>query len=558
MTTTRPTGELPAPSWQNGLAVAGLAGIASFQPSLLPRSRTDQGIVTGGSLLAGFAAGYAVDKAANLLDGATPLDAVGSRLVLCAAGATLFAAATIATHGRPSTAVSALRTAGITTAIAAGTGAALIAERHAAERLDEHLPGGRAAAHAAIFGVAALGAAALILGHTRTSFTAPTGPLPPAQGTAPITEPFDAAHHADIVALRRSVTTTSGGAGSLLPAAGLDEKGVRFVSEVTPAAEIDRVMGVTGARDPIRIYGGMKHGATTDEIAGKVYDEMVRLRAFDRTSIHVYSPSGSGHVNPTAVQANEFLTRGDVASVTIQYNNQPSVKSLGKIGVGRDAHAAILRRITDHVRAMPEGTRPTVNIYAESMGAWSSQDVFRGRGLAGLREMGIDRAMWVGTPRTSAWKPEVLGRAGQTIDATGLVGEVSSPSALAKLPAEVRDRLRVTLLTHLNDPVAKYERSLFVAEPEWLRDAAAAGGVPAREKWFPFVTGLQTMIDAKNATKVLPGYFGASGHDYRAEVAPVLAEAFGHRATEEQLARITRELVQAELARVKVPLPRLA
>jgi hypothetical protein len=56
-------------------------------------------------------------------------------------------------------------------------------------------------------------------------------------------------------------------------------------------------------------------------------------------------------------------------------------------------------------------------------------------------------------------------------------------------------------------------------------------------------------IDMKNSANVIPGEFGAKGHDYRADLAPFIREVYALRASDEQLASIERSLQASELQR---------
>ena len=67
---------------------------------------------------------------------------------------------------------------------------------------------------------------------------------------------------------------------------------------------------------------------------------------------------------------------------------------------------------------LPLERRPTVVLFGESLGAWTSQDPFVGRGTAGLRVAGIDHSVWIGTPHFSKWKEEVLFDDSDDIDAS--------------------------------------------------------------------------------------------------------------------------------------------
>ena len=46
------------------------------------------------------------------------------------------------------------------------------------------------------------------------------------------------------------------------------------------------------------------------------------------------SPTGTGYLNYVTAEALEFLTRGDVAMVAMQYSLRPSPLSLFRVGIG--------------------------------------------------------------------------------------------------------------------------------------------------------------------------------------------------------------------------------
>jgi hypothetical protein len=69
-------------------------------------------------------------------------------------------------------------------------------------------------------------------------------------------------------------------------------------------------------------------------------------------------------------------------------------------------------------------------------------------------------------------------------------------------------------------------------------------------RWRPFATFWQTAIDAANAMVTVPGEFRSYGHDYRADTAPVVRDAYAlPHATSEQLARIEAALRVLEVER---------
>src|SRR4029077_3882757 len=98
---------------------------------------------------------------------------------------------------------------------------------------------------------------------------------------------------------------------------------------------IEQAMGDQVKADPIRIYVGLDSAPTLAERVQLALTERERTGAFDRSLLMLMSPTGTGWINPSVVQAVELYTRGDVASVALQYSKRPSPMSIGRIAVGR-------------------------------------------------------------------------------------------------------------------------------------------------------------------------------------------------------------------------------
>ena len=122
---------------------------------------------------------------------------------------------------------------------------------------------------------------------------------------------------------------------------------------------------------------------------------------------------------------------------------------------------------------------------------------------------------------------------------------------LEELTAEERRRLRATVLSHDNDPIAVLSPDLLVREPVWLGESRGRG-VPDDMDFTPVSTFLQVMIDAMNAMVTVPGHFGSFGHDYRADMARMVRGAYGFDdITDEQVEAIEQQLVTLELERAE-------
>ena len=341
----------------------------------------------------------------------------------------------------------------------------------------------------------------------------------------------------------------SGGPGSLVSWDSLSREGRRHVSTVLPARLIEQVMGEPAAAEPIRIFVGLESAPTEYERRDLVLGELQRTGAFDRELLMVISPTGTGYVNYVAVEAAEYMTRGNIASVAMQYSLRPSALSLDRVAEGRLQYRMLIDAIHNQLAGRPAARRPRVVIFGESLGAWTSQDAFEHRGTQGLIDAGIDRAIWIGTPYMSKWKQEALGGDRPDIDRS-LLGCFNDFGQLQALGREARERLRYVMVTHDNDGVACFGPDLLVRAPDWLGPPATRPAtVPKTERWQSPTTFVQTLIDMKNSANVIPGQFEAKGHDYRADLARFVREVYALPASDEQLASVERALRADELRR---------
>jgi uncharacterized membrane protein len=343
-----------------------------------------------------------------------------------------------------------------------------------------------------------------------------------------------------------STPACSGGPGSAITFARTGRQGRRFVRNVPTVQAIEEVMGEPAVAEPVRVFVGYDMAKSAEERVVYALEELERTGAYERALLIVGSPAGTGVVNSVAFETADYLLRGDTAAVAVQYERLPSLLCIHRTGVGGHHHRLLLEGIRDRLQRMPNGRRPRVVVYGESLGAWAGQNAFLHRGIDGLDELGVERALWVGTPYYSGWLHEALRPGGAP---EGTVIEVPSVLPLRALSEEQRSRLRVVLLTHHNDPIRKLNVDLLVRRPAWLGDERPPT-VPDRQRFTPVITGLQTIIDTANATNQVPGVFRATGHDYRLDLPGVAMEAFAlPRPTPEQWERIMATLQADEAAR---------
>ncbi len=342
----------------------------------------------------------------------------------------------------------------------------------------------------------------------------------------------------------------SGSKASLVRYEDLGQQGRRYVTDVMTPELIESTMGEPAVAAPIRVYVGFDgqplYPAGRSETA---LEELERTGAYDRGTLLLVSPTGTGWVDHTMIESAEFFTRGDIATVCIQYGRFPSFLSLQKVRAGRQQFRQLVWGVHQRLAGMPEDERPKVLVFGESLGAWASSDVIMKQGVAGLDHYGIDRALWFGMPQLARWSAAGMYRPGQLTPA-GTVGVFDRWEQLEKLSPEQRDDLRIVQLSHDNDPITLVTPTLLYRKPDWLGEERGRN-VPTEQRWTPGITFIQTLVDAANAMRDVPGEFRSTGHDYRADTARFVAEGYRLPYTEEQLAAVEKILRALEVERAQ-------
>lgn len=343
----------------------------------------------------------------------------------------------------------------------------------------------------------------------------------------------------------------SGAVGSVSSFADLGQQGRRFVTDTVTPRLVEEVLDEPAITHPIRVFVGFDseplYQTGRAELA---LEELERSGAYDRAHLLLVSPTGTGWVDQTMVETAELLTRGDIATAAIQYARYPSFLSLQKVALGGSQFRLLLLGVKQRLRERPPERRPKVLVFGESLGAWSSSDVVMFSGISGLDHYGVDRALWVGLPGLAKWSRNGMARGGSALVPSGTVRVVDHPEQLEGLSEEERAGLRVVILSHDNDPIAQLVPDLIVRRPPWLADDGRGRGVPPQMRWRPFVTFWQTAVDAANAMVTVPGEFRSHGHDYRADMARVVRDAFALPAVrDDQLAAVEATLRRLEVDR---------
>ena len=347
------------------------------------------------------------------------------------------------------------------------------------------------------------------------------------------------------------IPEVTGGPGSFSSWNDQTRESRRWLSMVLTPEEINHVMGTTKAKQPIRVYASLEATRTAEERANLLLAEIDRTRALERPYFVLFSPTGSGYVNYVACETVEYLTRGNCASAAIQYSVLPSALSLTRVPEGTDQTRMVMNGIMKRLLAMPRGKRPKILMFGESLGSQVSEDLFKGQGISGPDGIGLEAAVWIGTPAATEWKKELWGE--RSVSEPPEVGPGSSylPRAVRdwrNLPAEEKSKVDFLLLQNGDDPIPKFGTSLIWRQPDWLGPTPERPpGAPRNTKWMPVVTFIATFIDMQNALTPTPGVFDEGGHDYRRETPEAVRQVFGLEATDEEMASVQEALRAREL-----------
>ncbi len=348
-----------------------------------------------------------------------------------------------------------------------------------------------------------------------------------------------------------SLPEVTGSPASGIPWDVQSREGTRWLSAVLLAGHIQDVMKEP-AKQPIRVYASLDCAPTEEERADLLIQELDRTNAWDRDAIALFSPTGSGYVNYVACETYEYLSRGNCASMAIEYSVLPSALSLTRTGLGTRQTRLVVDRITERLLQMPEDKRPKFYLFGESLGCKVSQEMFTGASNAGPRGAAIDAAVWVGTPAFTNWRKTLWGDRSEGVAPQVGPDDIYLPRAIHDwhaLDTADKENVDYLLLQNGDDPIPKFEAPLLWRQPDWLgADDERPPGAPRGTHWQPVTTFLATFTDMLNALTPTPGTFQEGGHDYRVEIPEAIRRVWRLPATEEQMARVNAVLRTRELA----------
>jgi uncharacterized membrane protein len=307
----------------------------------------------------------------------------------------------------------------------------------------------------------------------------------------------------------------SGGPGSLVPWDSLGRQGRAFTGSGPSARDIGEFTH-SAAQEPVRAYAGLTTSGDTETRAERAVADLRRAGGFERENLLVMTTTGSGWVDPAAVDSFEYLGSGDSATVAMQYSYLPSWLSyLVDQSKAREAGRELFDAVYDVWSKLPQDQRPRLFVAGESLGSFGGETAFSGEYDLRNRTAGT---LFAGPPNFNtlfrefsdhreAGSPEIepVYKDGRTVRFT------DDPTTRIS-PADASwEGTRVLYLMHPSDPIVWWSPGLAFSEPEWIGEAPGDDVLEAMV-WMPFVTFWQVTADLPFATGVPDGH----GHTYKA------------------------------------------
>ena len=302
----------------------------------------------------------------------------------------------------------------------------------------------------------------------------------------------------------------AGSPPSLIAWEDLGRRGRSFVASGPSAADIGTFHG-GAVREPIRVYVGLNAAETPGERARLALQELIRVGGFDRSVLLLVTPTGTGWIDPAALDPVEYIHRGDIATVAAQYSYLPSYLALiTEAPSGAEMARALFEEVYGYWTQLPSESRPKLYLHGVSLGALNSdlsfdlydvlRDPFHGALWAGppFRSRSWSRITTSRNPDSPAWLPRF--RDGSVVRFANQNGGLEAGSA-------PWGPLRIAYLQYGSDPVTFFSAGSFFREPEWLRAPRAPDVSPAM-RWYPVVTMVQLAADLAADAETAPLGFG--------------------------------------------------
>jgi uncharacterized membrane protein len=286
----------------------------------------------------------------------------------------------------------------------------------------------------------------------------------------------------------------------------LGREGRNFIANGPSAEKISSFTGES-AIEPLRVYVGLESANSVNARAELALTELKRIHAFDRSVLIITTPTGTGWMDPNAVDSIEYIHGGDTVNVGIQYSYLSSQSTLLFLPtIANKTSEAMFHTIYNYWKTLPQEARPKLYLFGLSLGSFGSEHSAK---LHEIIEEPISGALWAGPPfvndlhrditnnrnaNSPAWLP--------TYGDGSLVRFTSKDNNLDNYESEW-GMLRLIYIQHATDAISFFSPNLFYKKPDWLIGERGPDVSPFLH-WQPVVTFFQILFDLTASVQNTP------------------------------------------------------
>ncbi|MBL4796687.1 MAG: alpha/beta-hydrolase family protein [Oleispira sp.] len=307
---------------------------------------------------------------------------------------------------------------------------------------------------------------------------------------------------------------STGSAGSFIKWKSIGRTGQNFVAAGPNYEDLSAFFN-QHTLNPLRVYAGLRSGDSVQERADLALQELIRIKGFSRSKLVIATPTGTGWLDPSAMDPFEYLHKGDTAIVSMQYSYLPSWLTLLVNPAGAKESALVLyNTIHQYWSKLPRDTRPDLYIFGLSLGSLAAETSMN---VATMMSNPIQGGLLVGPPFPSTLAPILIKQRNvnspqwlPTIHDSSLV-RFSAQKNYVKNEDWQWGPMRFVYIQYASDPMVFFSLDLFRKEPDWMM-GARGHDVSPDFKWYPVITFLQVLFDLPMADRMPRG----NSHNYSA------------------------------------------
>ncbi|QBG36250.1 alpha/beta hydrolase [Litorilituus sediminis] len=316
----------------------------------------------------------------------------------------------------------------------------------------------------------------------------------------------------DLLAPMRSSAT--GSENSLISWSTLGKAGQEFIN-FAPTKQAIEKFHQAQSKQPLRVYVGLRAKDTVEQRAELALQELIRVNAFKRSKLVIATPTGTGWLDPFAMDTLEYIHQGDTAIVAMQYSYLPSwLTLLVDPSSARQSAAALYNKVHGYWAKLDKDKRPDLYLFGLSLGAYGAETSIN---LTTVINNPIQGGLFVGAPFTSMFLP--LLTKNRNPNSPPWLPQVQDGSMVRFTAQEnaLNNRdwqwgpMRFVYVQYASDPIVFFSTDMYRKEPDWMKQPRGHDVSPAFQ-WLPLISFFQVLFDLPMADKVPRG----NGHHYSA------------------------------------------